>query len=41
MGMTIWGDDAKNVNDTHLLVIMRTRLSKKTGLINLKNQTRF
>ena len=41
MGVTIGGDAAKSGNNTHLLVVMRVRLSQKIGLINLTNCTRF
>ena len=32
-------DDAKSGKTTHLLVIMRVRLSQKIGLLDLTNQT--
>ena len=41
MGLTIGGDAAKSGKNTHLLVIMRMRLSQKIGLLDLTNQTRF
>ena len=39
--MTIGIDAARSGNNTHLLVIMRMRLSKKIGLIDLMNWTRL
>ena len=41
MGVTIGGDATKIVKNTHLLVVMRTRLSQEIGLIYLRNWTRF
>ena len=41
MGVAIGGAAAKSGKNTHLLVIMRVRLSQKIGLHNLTNQTRF
>ena len=41
MGVTIGGDAAKSGKNTHLLVIMRVRLSQKIGLLDLTNRTRF
>ena len=41
MGVTIGGDAAKIVKNTHLLVVMRVRLSQKISLIILTNRTRF
>ena len=38
MGVTIGGKSGKNA---YLLVIMRVRLSKKIGLLDLTNRTRF
>ena len=37
MGVKIGGDTAKSNKNTHLLVIMRVRLSQKIGLLDLKN----
>ena len=37
MGITIGGDATKSGKNTHLLVIMRMKLSKKIGLIDLTN----
>ena len=37
MAVTIGGDAEKSVKNTHLLVIMRMRLSHKIGLLNLTN----
>ena len=39
MGVKIEGDAAKSGKITHLLVLMRLRISQKIGLIDLKNQT--
>ena len=41
MGATIGDADAKRGKNTHLLVIMRVRISQKIGLHNLMNQTQF
>ena len=41
MELKIWGDAENNIKNTNLLVIMRMRLRKKIGPINLINQTRF
>ena len=41
MGVKFGGDAAKIGNNTHLLVIMHTKLSQKIGLIDLTNRTRF
>ena len=41
MMVTNGGDDVKSVKNTHLLVIMRVRLSQKIGLCNLTNLTQF
>ena len=41
MGVTIGGNAAKSGNNTHLLVVMRVRLSHIIGLIVLTNQTQF
>ena len=41
MGATIGGDSKKSGKNTYLLVIMRVRLSKKIGLVDLMNCTRF
>ena len=41
MGVTIGGDAAKSGKNTHLLVIMRVRLSQNIGLLDLKNRTPF
>ena len=41
MGVKIGDDSAKSGKNTHLVVIMRMRLSQKIGLQNLTNQTRF
>ena len=41
MGVTI-GDDAEKIGEnTHLLVIMRMRLSQKIDLLDLTNRTQF
>ena len=40
-GVKIDGDATKSCKNTHLLVIMCVRLSKKIGLHNLTNQTQF
>ena len=40
-GVTIGGDAAKSGKDTHLLVVMRVRLSQNIGLLDLTNRTRF
>ena len=37
MGVTIGGDAAKIGMNTHLLVVMRVRLSQKIGLLDLEN----
>ena len=37
MGVTIGYDAEKIGKNTHLLVIMRVRLSQKIGLLNLTN----
>ena len=39
MGVTIGGDAAKSVKNTHLLVIMCVRLSQKIGLLDFTNRT--
>ena len=39
MGVTIGGVAAKIGKKTHLLVIMRERLSQKIGLLNMTNRT--
>ena len=39
MEVTIGGDAAKSGKNTHLLVIMRVRLSQKIGLLDLTNRT--
>ena len=41
MGVTIGGDDDKSGKNTHVLVVMRVRLSHNISLINLTNQTLF
>ena len=41
MGMTIGGDAAKSGKSTHLLVIIRMRLSQEIRLIDLTNLTRL
>ena len=41
MGVIIGGDSAKSGKNTHLLVVMRVRLSQKIGLLDLMNWTRF
>ena len=41
MGVTIGVDAAKSGNNTHLLVIMRGRLSQKISLINSINWTQL
>ena len=41
MGVTIGGDAEKSDKNTHLLVIMRMRLSQKFGLLDLTNRSRF
>ena len=41
MGVTIGGDYSKIGKNTHLLVIMRMRLSQKIGQIDLKIWTGF
>ena len=41
MGVKIEGNAAKSGKNTHLLVIMRVRLSQKIGLIELMNRNRF
>ena len=41
MGVTIGGDTTKSGKNTHLLVIMRMRISQKIGLLDLTNRTRF
>ena len=41
MEVKIGGDAGKIGKNTHLVVIMRVRLSQKIGLHNLKNRTRF
>ena len=41
MGVTIGGDAAKSDKNTHLLVIMRMRLSQKIGQLELTNWPRF
>ena len=41
MRVTIGGDAAKSGKNTHLLVVMRVRLSQKIGLLDLTNRTRF
>ena len=38
MGVTIGGDADKSVNNTNLLVIMRMKLLRKIGLLDLMNQ---
>ena len=40
MGLKIGGDAEKSGKNTPLLVIMRMRLSQKTGLLDLTNQNR-
>ena len=40
MGVTISCGASKSGKDTHLLVVMRVRLSQKNGLIDLTNRTR-
>ena len=40
MGLKIDGDADKSGKNTHLLVIMRTRLLHKIGLTDLTNWTR-
>ena len=37
IGVTIGGDAAESVDNTHLLVVMRVRLLHKIGLYNLTN----
>ena len=39
MGVTIWGDAAKSGKKTHLLVIIRVRLSQEIGMLNLTIRT--
>ena len=41
MGVTIGGDAAKSGKNTHLLVVMRVRLSQNIGLPDLTNWTRL
>ena len=41
MGVTIGGDAEKSGNNTHLLVIMRVRLSQKISLLDMTNRIRF
>ena len=41
MGVKIGNYAAKSGNNTHLLVIMRVRLSQKIGLLDLTTRTRF
>ena len=41
MQVTIGGDAAKSCKNTHLLVIMRMRISQKIVLLNLTNRTWF
>ena len=41
MGITIGGDSDKSGNNTHLLLLMRMRLSEIFVLISLTNQTQF
>ena len=41
MGVTIGGDAAKSVKNTHLLVVMHVMISQKIGLLNLTNRTRL
>ena len=41
MGIKIGGDDSKSGKNTHLLVVMRVRLSQKIGLLDLTNWTQF
>ena len=41
MGVIIGGDYAKSGKNSHLLVIMRVKLSQKIGLLDLTNRTRF
>ena len=41
MEVTIGGGAAKISKNTHLLAIMRVRLSQKISLIDLANQTKF
>ena len=41
MRVTIWGDAAKSGKNTNLLVIMHVMILQKTGLLDLKNWTRF
>ena len=41
MGVTIGGDAHKSGKNTHLLVVMRVRLSQKIGLLDLTNHNRF
>ena len=41
MEVTIGGDAAKSVKNTHLLVIMRVKLLQKMSLLDLTNRTRF
>ena len=41
MGVTTGSDAAKSGKKTHLLVVMRVRLSQKIGLIDLTNRNRL
>ena len=41
MGVIIGGDAEKIGKNTHLLVVMRLRLSQKIGLLDLTNQTQL
>ena len=41
MGVEIGGTSSKSANNTHVLVIMRVRLSQKNFLHNLTNRTRL
>ena len=41
MGVKIGDDASKSGKNTHLLVVMRVRLSQKTGLLDLTNWTGF
>ena len=41
MGVTIAGDAAKSVKNTHLLVMMRMRLLLKIVLVDFTNRIQF
>ena len=41
MGVKNWGDAEKSGKNTHLIVIMRVKLSQKIGMHNLTIWTRF